>query len=116
MVLLTAASLLRWMTSAGNESLKSVGAMQASQIHTWATPLFRYISLLTDSGHLNVGLLNRLVGKVQLGLVATPGASDSLKVQVWEEVLRGFIGGECQQIRKRALISGEGYNSVHFGE
>ena len=99
------------MTRAGNESLKSVGAMQASQIHTWAHV---DISLLTDSGH--TGLLNRLVGKVlQLGPLPSPRALDYLKVQVWEKVLGGIVGTECEQIQDIAL-DGVGYNSVDFGE
>ena len=87
--------------------------MQASQIHTWVTPHVD-ISLLSDSGH--TGLLNRLVGKVlQLGPLPSPRALDSLKVQVWEKVLGGIVGTECEQIQDIAL-DGVGYNSVDFGE
>ena len=68
---------------------------------------------MTDSGHLNAGLLNILVG--ELGPFPSPGASDSLKVQDWEKALRGIIGMEHIRIRKLAL-GGVGYNSVDFGE
>jgi len=68
---------------------------------------------LTDSGHLDAGLLNILVGK----LVPLPGsgASESLKVQDWEKALRGIIGVQHEKIQNIAL-GGVGYNSVDFGE
>ena len=68
---------------------------------------------MTDSGQLNAGLLNILVGK--LGPLPGSGALDSLKVQDWEKALRGIIGMEHIRIRKLAL-GGVGYNSVDFGE
>ena len=68
---------------------------------------------MTDSGQLNAGLLNILVGK--LGPLPGSGASDSLKVQDWEKALRGIIGVQHEQIQNIAL-GGVGYNSVDFGE
>ena len=68
---------------------------------------------MTDSGHLDAGLLNILVGK----LVPLPGsgASESLKVQDWEKALRGIIGVQHEKIQNIAL-GGVGYNSLDFGE